>query len=83
MFKVAYKKTLQRKSVYTGRLAIAQALAHGPEFIWEPRGEKYDTRVEAMRSFFGSESKDWSDDMVKRQFKPYQYNWKHVKIVRV
>jgi hypothetical protein len=77
MYQLARKKYIQRKSVYSDQ-------SQKEQFTWVTYDKKFETRVDAMRSLFGSEAEEnhWSDDMIKRQFTKYARNWKSVKVVK-
>ena len=75
-YAIAQKKHLSRENVYDGG-------KNRFEWVVVDCSAKFKNRVSAMRYYFGVEAIDWSDEMVKRQFKTIQYGFKHAKIVKV
>ena len=77
MFQLARKKHTERKSVYSDGQQTEK-------FTWVPYEKKFETRLDAKRSFFGCQAVDekWSDDMVNEQFKRYVRNIGGTKVVK-
>ena len=80
MYQLQRKKSIQRLHVNSNENGERKR-----EYEWLHWGKKYETRVGAKRSFFGSQAVDekWSDDMVNEQFKRYARNVGGVRVVKV